>query len=304
MRSAWNTQHNLDNATPAEPLKCMWMLAGIVDYKLCHRQYECEDCAFDRALRERAPSHLRQASAALKAPVLDWQPRGTVRDQAMEMREMQGYKLGGALFYDPGHIWARVEDGGRVRIGLDDFGQKLVGRIYSVHLLEPGARVTGGGACWRIAHRVGETTLAAPVTGIVGQLNEKLALHPSLINHDPYGRGWAMLIQPAQLVESLEHLYYGRQVERWYEQEIEKLHGELRNLMKDAHPDVGVTLQDGGLRIEDLSRVISASQLRRIIDTFLSAPTSGEQRAESEERRAVALSSKPDALRCDGGAGR
>jgi hypothetical protein len=40
-----------------DPLKCVWMLAGVVDYKLCDRQYDCEHCPLDSALRERAPSH-------------------------------------------------------------------------------------------------------------------------------------------------------------------------------------------------------------------------------------------------------
>jgi len=88
------------------------------------------------------------------------------------------------------------------------------------------------------------------------------------------------------LVENLEHLYYGQQAERWYDQEIEKLHRELRNLIDSSRPDVGVTLQDGGSPVEDLTCVINASQLRQIIDTFLSATTSHE--LDSTEERLMA----------------
>ncbi|MBI3950490.1 MAG: hypothetical protein HY314_08560 [Acidobacteria bacterium] len=292
MRNAWDTQHSLEDTTPSDPLKCVWMLAGVVDYKLCDREYDCERCPFDTALRESTSSQIPRAKAAIEVSLLGRQPTITVKDQAMSLVRRQRYGLAESFFYHPSHIWARVEDGGRVRIGLDDFGQKLVGRIYAISLPEPGTRVTRGSACWSIVHQAGEATLAAPVTGVVQQLNEKLALNPSLINHDPYNQGWAMMIQPEQLVENLEHLYYGQQAEHWYDQEIEKLYQELRILMEDARPDVGVTLQDGGLQVADLPRVITASQFRQIIDTFLSATTGHEP------------GSIEDQLTTDGSAGR
>jgi hypothetical protein len=36
--------------------KCVWMESGVVSYKLCDFEYNCEACPFDRALREGAPS--------------------------------------------------------------------------------------------------------------------------------------------------------------------------------------------------------------------------------------------------------
>jgi glycine cleavage system H lipoate-binding protein len=310
MRNAWDTQHELEDAAASDPLKCVWMLAGVVNYKLCDQQYDCEHCAFDRAMRQSVPSQVERVSPAPELRAESKEQRAESKEQVLYAlrsplsAQVQGYELAGSLFYHPNHIWARIEDGGRVRMGLDDFGQRLVGRIYSVHLPEPGMKVACGAGCWWVAHRAGETTLATPLTGIVHQINEQLMLRPSLINHDPYGEGWVMVLQPEHLMKSLEHLYYGQQAERWYGQEIEKLHQELRILVQTSRPDLGVTLQDGGSQIEDPARVIDASQLRQIIDTFLSATISGEQRAESEERGAVALSSKPYALRSEGGARR
>jgi glycine cleavage system H protein len=185
---------------------------------------------------------------------------------------IRGYELARTVFYHPRHVWARIEEEGHVRIGLDDFGQKLMGRVYSVTLPEPGTQVTRGGASWWAAHRTGVAGLAAPVSGIVTQRNERLPPHPSLINHDPYGQGWALVIEPEDhLATSLKHLHYGKQVELWYEQEVEKLQGELQRLFADSRPDVGVTLQDGGWQVEGMIRVLPATELRQIIDLFLAA---------------------------------
>jgi len=37
---------------PNGDLECVWMWAGIVTYKLCDCNYECEHCSFDRAMKE------------------------------------------------------------------------------------------------------------------------------------------------------------------------------------------------------------------------------------------------------------
>ncbi len=36
---------------PARELKCLWMLAGVLTYRLCARSHECDSCPLDRALR-------------------------------------------------------------------------------------------------------------------------------------------------------------------------------------------------------------------------------------------------------------
>jgi len=71
MRSAWDTYQHLDNETMGDLLKCVWMLADVVAYKLCDREYDCEHCPFDRALRGNAPPQMRRARSGLDIPILD-----------------------------------------------------------------------------------------------------------------------------------------------------------------------------------------------------------------------------------------
>lgn len=272
MKSAQNQPESFDPPMADGPLKCVWMLAGIIAYKLCDRHYDCDHCAFDAALREGELLPARRAGDWAEVANVDRQPTLIIKSRAMNSGESPGHQLAEMFFYHPAHIWARVEDAGRVRMGLDHFGQKLVGRIYAVDLPEPGTAVTEGSPCWSIAHRAGETVLAAPLTGTVQYTNEKLALNPSLLNSDPYNQGWAMIIQPDHLVENLERLYYGEQAGHWYDQEIQRLHQALRVCIEDVQPKVGPTLQDGGSIIETLAQVIGPGQLQELIQRFLSAP--------------------------------
>ena len=44
-----------DRTKGKELSKCIWMKDGLVDYKLCDRIYDCENCLFDRIMRNDAP---------------------------------------------------------------------------------------------------------------------------------------------------------------------------------------------------------------------------------------------------------
>lgn len=244
-------------------MKCVWMLAGVVDYKLCSLNYDCECCEFDRAIRGKVAE---SACGWRRAP---------------DSFRVRGYEVSESLFYVPGHVWGRVEARGRVRIGLDDFGQKLVGRIYAVALPAPGTRVGARSRCWRIVHRLGESVLRIPVTGVVCEVNDRLIQQPSLANRNPYGNGGAMLVEPRNLAEFLRGTYYGDQVESWYRREIDKLETELKKEGEEVAAELGPTLPDGGDRVEDFRHTVSPERLRCVIDSFLSA--GGRRRPRSAE---------------------
>lgn len=42
-------------ALPSGDMPCVWMSAGLLSFKLCDRQGECETCPLDRALRGLEP---------------------------------------------------------------------------------------------------------------------------------------------------------------------------------------------------------------------------------------------------------
>ncbi len=266
--------------TTGDFLRCVWMLAGVVDYKLCDRGYDCEHCPLDSALGETGPSPAHKGESGFSS--FGGRPAPATAERPKDLFDIQGCRWVGTLFYHPRHIWARIEEGGRVRMGLDDFGQKLVGRIYSVRLSQPGREVTEASGCWKAAHRIGEILLPAPVAGVVEEINGRLLQLPSLINRDPYGRGWAMVIRPRNLVAALKRLYYGQRSERWLAKEIEALRRELRSVAEELRPDVGATLQDGGRLAEDLTGAGDVAKLRGIVNRFLSV-SNGDQTGSGEE---------------------
>jgi glycine cleavage system H lipoate-binding protein len=258
-----------DQATHADLIHCLWMQAGVVDYKLCDREYDCEHCPFDEALHCRPAE---QVSISADRHHDDAAMLG-LRNASSQSVSVQGCEVARNLFYHSGHTWARIEEGGTVRAGLDDFGQRMLGPAYSLTLPSPNRTVRHGEECWRFTHQSGVTPLLSPVSGRVKEINSNLLLRPALVNRDPYGDGWTVLIEPTELKSSLKQLMYGERVSQWLEQEIEKLRLIISRLLDGEQATINTTMTDGGLLTREVLSGLTVAQMRRVISSFFPSPS-------------------------------
>jgi len=126
------------------------------------------------------------------------------------------------LYYEDTHAWLKVE-GDLARIGVDDVAQRAAGRIIYVNPLRPGAHVLRGKPLVSLESRKWVGFVNAPITGVVVEVNEEVLRRPSLINEDPYGKGWIVLVKPSNLEEDLAHLRKGEEAREWFMNEVRKL---------------------------------------------------------------------------------
>ena len=99
------------------------------------------------------------------------------------------------LRYTPEHEWARLE-GEVVRVGITFYAQDALGDVVYVELPDPGTRVTQEAPFGEIQSPKAVSDLFAPVTGEITERNEDVIAGPELVNEDPYGEGWLVLIRP------------------------------------------------------------------------------------------------------------
>lgn len=102
----------------------------------------------------------------------------------------------GDLRYSKDHEWARLEEGGGVRIGITDYAQDALGDVVYVELPATGDRVEFGATFGEIESTKSVSELYAPITGTVVEVNDDLAESPQRINEDPYGDGWICVVEP------------------------------------------------------------------------------------------------------------
>jgi glycine cleavage system H protein len=108
------------------------------------------------------------------------------------------------LRYTREHEWARGE-GNVVRVGISDFAQDALGDVVYVEIPEVGTEVRAGEPFGEVESTKSVSSVYAPVSGQVMERNGALADSPELVNEDPYGDGWMILIEPgdASEIESL-----------------------------------------------------------------------------------------------------
>lgn len=135
------------------------------------------------------------------------------------MADIKGYNMPDELYYHEEHSWARVEDD-RVTVGMNDFFQKEAGDIVFIDLPEEDEDVSQGEVCGKIQSRKWIGKLVAPVSGEIVEINEELEEDTGLINSDPYGRGWILVIQAENLDSELDNLMQGDAVSEFIEHEI------------------------------------------------------------------------------------
>jgi glycine cleavage system H protein len=99
------------------------------------------------------------------------------------------------LRYTKEHEWVRAE-GGVVRIGITDFAQDALGDVVYVDLPDVGTEVHAGQALGEVESTKSVSDVFSPIEGVVVERNPLIDEHSELVNEQPYGDGWLVLITP------------------------------------------------------------------------------------------------------------
>jgi glycine cleavage system H protein len=100
------------------------------------------------------------------------------------------------LRYTKEHEWARAE-GTRVRVGITDFAQDSLGDIVYVDLPEAGAVVQADQPFGEVESTKSVSDVFSPLSGTIVERNPLIEDRPELLNEQPYGDGWLVVIEPA-----------------------------------------------------------------------------------------------------------
>src|SRR5579863_2276640 len=157
-----------------------------------------------------------------------------------------GFQVPDNVRYHPGHTWALSESPDRVRVGLDDFASKLVGKIEHMTLPQRGRWIRQGQKAWTIFRDGKSVDMVSPIEGTVSDINEAVLRDPDLARKDPYGEGWLLAVQAPDAKTNFRNLLGGG-LARWWTEE-----SALR-LQKRMPTALAALAQDGGVAVDDLT---------------------------------------------------
>ena len=130
---------------------------------------------------------------------------------------VEGKEIQAELKYTKEHEWVRVE-GGDCRIGITDYAQNSLHEVVYADLPKVGRELGKGESFGTVESVKAVSEVYSPVSGKVLETNQKLIDAPELVNQQPYGEGWLILIKPSKLAEEFSSLMsakeYGELLER------------------------------------------------------------------------------------------
>ena len=170
------------------------------------------------------------------------------------------FRLPEEIYYHLGHSWAAPEEKNLVKVGVDDFAQKLVGKIGAIHVPSIGSAIHQGDKGWTLQVDSKTIDMLSPVDGKVVAVNEAIVNSPEDINKSPY-EGWLMKVESPRFSANKRQLLSGALAARWMEEVRE-------NLLSRMSYNLGLVYQDGGLLVDGMARSLDKDKWDEIARDF------------------------------------
>lgn len=124
------------------------------------------------------------------------------------------------LKYTEEHEWVRLEEGNIAYIGITDFAQSELGELVYIEVETVDETLEKGDVFGTVEAVKTTSELYMPVSGKVLEFNAELdeaeGDDPTLVNNDPYGKGWIIKIElsnPGEVEDLLDASAYQEIVE-------------------------------------------------------------------------------------------
>jgi len=281
-------------ATSSNP--CIWMQAGVVDFKDCNNFYDCTTCKYDLGMNKKVRSgkaiswqdamrkrpgmdrvcrHSLTNRIAKRACAYDYECATCDFDQFFEdvwttkvnsvpgeSRQIKGFNVPTEYYFHDGHGWARIESGGYLRIGMDEFSLKLLGGADGFELPPMGKELDQNKPGWGLKRDGHLADVLSPVDGVIVEVNSKLLERPELAANEAYSDGWLFSIRTPSIKGTLKSLMDDTASLDW-------MKGEVNALEEMIEEVAGPAATDGGYLGDDIYGSLPALGWDRLARKFL-----------------------------------
>ena len=155
-----------------------------------------------------------------------------------------------------------MPESGFIKVGVDDFAQKMIGHIDAVDVPPVGSSVEQGVVGWKFNVDSKTIDVLSPVRGEVVEVNNSVFENPDLINQDPYGQGWLMRIKPFGGDTNFRNLLTQALARVWTGMSVDAL-------MERIGGEVGMVYQDGGTPVSGIARALDPDDWESLVKKFL-----------------------------------
>ncbi len=172
-----------------------------------------------------------------------------------------GFELPENLRYHPGHAWALGESPKLMRLGLDDFAARLIGKADRLTLPQRGRWIRQGQTLLTVYRDGKNVEIASPMEGMVTEVNEAVLRDPGLALRYPYAEGWLVTVECPDVKTNFRNLLSGALARKWMEEAATRLFGRMPDL-------AGAVAQDGGVAVSDLTSHLPENDWAKLTREF------------------------------------
>jgi len=275
---------------------CIWMESGVVAFKNCNNFYDCTTCKYDLGMKKKVDNGkaVSWQNAMRKRPGMDricrhsltrridkrvcaydyecaacdfdqffedvWSTK--VHSLPFETHRVKGFDMPVGYYFHNGHTWARIESGGCVRIGMDDFSLKLLGKPDALDLPLMGKELDQGHVGWGLRRKDNRADVLSPVDGVIVEVNAGLYETPQSANRAPYGEGWLFSVRSSDIKATVKKLMADSDSIEWITREVTTLETMIEEV-------AGPMASDGGYLADDIYGNLPSLGWANLTKTFL-----------------------------------
>ncbi len=142
------------------------------------------------------------------------------------------FSIPGGVFIAKNHTWVSMNQEGIAKVGIDDFAQKLIGKISSLELPNLGMTIKAGQPLFTIKQGNRTVTFSSPVSGKVAQVNTLLQDNLDALEVTPYERNWVCALDAENLDNEIKEMTIGKSAVTFFQDDIEKFKTMFMELLK------------------------------------------------------------------------
>lgn len=229
-----------------QDLKCIWMSSSVVDYKLCDKNFDCEDCQFDKVIRNLAVDSKRQTLTG-ESPVSIFD--SLIKKVKSQLYEPKNIYLKSQLMIK--HLFADT-----YYLGINPHILLFLDNITAVKDAGHQGYIMKNQALFKVEGEWGYITFTSPMNfTLLDKLN--LNAEDILLNK------WFAIIS----INEPEVGYAKISRDQWYNQQVNSLN--LLSEYKQSNSKIGATLMDGGLPVKNLNRCLGNTEYLKVLSKLL-----------------------------------
>lgn len=225
-----------------ETLKCIWMASQVVEYKLCDKKFDCENCPFDEVFRNFSDEKV--------APLNE----GTNVAKIIS-NKLRSIEYDTKLIYLKNNLIAKKIFHNTFYLGINPILISFLDTVNTVMAYEQGKTILHGEDIIRIFGAWGTVSLSAPMD---------LSVYDKVCDPttDAMNNKWFAIIGTSQ-----QDISNGILCEdKWDEMHQKAL--SIIEGVKSYYPKVGDTMHDGGSQIKFLHQLVGKKRYIDILNSL------------------------------------